>query len=41
MCGKHALFYRVIEDATVLVVRVLQVRMLPELHLPGSEDDDR
>lgn len=40
MCGKHALFYRVTEDATVLVVRVLHVRMLPELHLPGSEDDD-
>ena len=41
MCGKHALFYRVTEDDTVLVVRVLHVRMLPELHLPGSEDDDR
>jgi len=40
-CGKHALFYRVTADATVLIVRVLHVRMLPELHLPGSEDGDR
>ena len=38
---KHALFYRVTDDATVLVVRVLHLRMLPELHVPGSEDDDR
>lgn len=37
--GKHAVFYRVTDEAIVLVVRVLHAQMLPELHLPGSEED--
>lgn len=37
--GKHAVFYRVTEDSNLLVVRVLHAQMLPELHLPGSEDE--
>ena len=37
--GKHAIFYRVTDDASLLVVRILHAGMLPELHLSGSEDD--
>jgi toxin ParE1/3/4 len=37
--GKHAVFYRVTDEALLVVVRVLHAQMLPELHLPGSEDD--
>jgi len=40
LAGKHAIFYRVDDDGTILVVRILHASMLPELHLPGSENDD-
>jgi plasmid stabilization system protein ParE len=40
LVGKHAIFYRVDDDDSILVVRLLHAAMLPELHLPGSEDED-
>jgi toxin ParE1/3/4 len=40
LAGKHAIFYRVEADGSLLVVRILHTAMLPELHLPGLPDDD-
>jgi toxin ParE1/3/4 len=40
LAGKHAIFYRVEADSSLLVVRILHAAMLPELHLPESTDDD-
>ena len=40
LAGKHAIFYRVHADGSILVVRILYAAMLPELHLPGQSDDD-
>lgn len=40
LAGKHALFYRVEADGSLLVVRILHAAMLPELHLPGQSDGD-
>jgi toxin ParE1/3/4 len=37
-CRKHVIFYRHVDPATVLIVRVLHQRMLPELHLANAED---
>jgi toxin ParE1/3/4 len=39
LAGSHAIFYRVEDDGTLLIVRVLHARMLPELHL-GNEGDE-
>jgi toxin ParE1/3/4 len=36
--GSHAIFYRLTDDAEILIVRVLHVRMLPELHLDESDE---
>jgi len=41
LAGKHAIFYRVDTDGSLLIVRILHTAMLPELHLPGLSDDDR
>jgi toxin ParE1/3/4 len=38
LVGKHALFYRLEADGSVLVVRVLHAAMLPELHLPPANE---
>jgi toxin ParE1/3/4 len=35
--GKHVLYFKRIDGETILVVRVLHGRMLPELHL-GDDD---
>jgi toxin ParE1/3/4 len=40
LAGKHAIFYRVEADGSLLVVRILHATMLPELHLPGSTADN-
>jgi toxin ParE1/3/4 len=40
LAGMHAVFYRPLDKATILVVRILHASMLPELHLAISEDDD-
>ena len=40
LAGKHAIFYRVDDDGSILVVRMLHAAMLPELHLPGSEEEE-
>ncbi|MBE7483663.1 MAG: type II toxin-antitoxin system RelE/ParE family toxin [Polyangiaceae bacterium] len=37
--GKHALFFRVELDGTVVVVRILHAAMLPELHLLDVDED--
>jgi len=38
--GKHAVFYRVVGDGEILIVRVLHAAMLPELHLTADDDAD-
>jgi len=40
LAGKHAIFYRVEADGSLLIVRILHAAMLPELHLPGQSDED-
>ena len=40
LAGRHAIFYRVEPDGSMLVVRILHTAMLPELHLPGQPDDE-
>jgi plasmid stabilization system protein ParE len=40
LAGKHAIFYRVEDDGSILVVRLLHAAMLPELHLPEDDDGD-
>jgi plasmid stabilization system protein ParE len=40
LAGKHAIFYRVEADGSLLIVRILHTAMLPELHLPGATDED-
>jgi toxin ParE1/3/4 len=39
LVGRHAIFYRVDDHDSVLVVRILHASMLPELHLPDATDD--
>jgi len=39
LAGKHAIFYRVEANGSLLVVRILHTAMLPELHLPGLPGD--
>lgn len=39
LAGRHAIFYRVDPDGSLLIVRILHATMLPELHLPGATDD--
>jgi toxin ParE1/3/4 len=39
LAGKHAIFYRVEADGSLLIVRILHASMLPELHLPGLPGD--
>lgn len=36
--GKHVLYFRQIDEETILIVRVLHAGMLPELHLGDDED---
>jgi toxin ParE1/3/4 len=40
LAGKHAIFYRVEADGSLLVVRILHAAMLAELHLPGQSADE-
>jgi toxin ParE1/3/4 len=40
LAGRHAIFYRVHADGSLLIVRILHATMLPELHLPGQSDDE-
>jgi plasmid stabilization system protein ParE len=40
IAARHAIFYRVEGDGSLLVVRILHAAMLPDLHLPGASDDD-
>ena len=40
LAGKHAIFYRVEADGSLLVVRILHAAMSPDLHLPGGADED-
>lgn len=40
LAGKHAIFYGVEADGSLLIVRILHAAMLPELHLPGQSDED-
>jgi len=40
LAGKHAIFYRVEADGSLLIVRILHAAMLPELHLPGQSDEE-
>jgi toxin ParE1/3/4 len=39
LAGMHAIFYRPLDTTSILVVRILHASMLPELHLPGSDED--
>ena len=39
LAGRHAIFYRVADDAEIVIVRVLHASMLPELHLVDAGDD--
>jgi len=36
--GKHLIYYRIVEQHVVLIVRILHDRMLPSLHLDPSQD---
>lgn len=38
LVGKHAVFYRLVTDGEVLIVRVLHAAMLPELHLSDIDE---
>lgn len=40
LIGRHAIFFRAEKDGAILIVRILHGAMLPELHLPGFQDDD-
>lgn len=35
--GKHVVFFRQLDEETILVVRILHERMLPDLHLDDDE----
>jgi toxin ParE1/3/4 len=39
LAGMHAVFYRPLNETSILVVRILHASMLPELHLPDSDED--
>ena len=39
LAGMHAVFYRPLDQTSILVVRILHASMLPELHLGGSDED--